>query len=444
MNCNELRKDIDELKSSYATLQEGYNHMNNELSGKADFRKNYSKTEQLSDKTLEKYLSDFAEKNPEFGSWHINKEIETFKNKSNLPVRSISDIKMASSGSVVVLGRSEYGGDQIFEYSFDEDGNPILIKESNPVSAPPLDTIFPLSDGTILATAPHGVFIYQNNQETKHENDKITELYGSIVKGSEDLQFAHGEYAACQLSDDLILVGEYGINEIRREKNKDGTYGEWKIKPILYGGEETVVEKMPDGAALIGGHGFVQEYRKINGENWKLGERKYEIFDADGYDMQVRKIIQLSDEKMLIVGSHDPSGPIYEYNKNPETGEWEIGADIIVPKESLWDFRADVQKISDSEILVYGCRYKKSQDDDRWKLIEGDNIHKEFFERCNDYPRYTVQASSQKIILHGYRFQHQDNRLLYTEPATFEVSRKLSSVDGLKEQLDAIIAKGEA
>ncbi len=446
MNCNELRKDINELKSSRVALQERYNRMNNELSGKAKFRREQAKTERLSDNILEKYLSDFVEKKPELGSWHIVKEIETFKNYSNLPVQNISDIKASPNGNIVVLGQPEFGRSQIFEYSFDENGNPMLIKESDPISAPELDAVFPLSDGTILATGENGIFIYKYNQKKRHGDDRITELYGSRIEGSRGLQFILGKkYAACQLSEERILVGGFGLNILTREKkSEDGTYGEWKVTSNVFNGAE-VVEKMPDGSALIGAGSSVQEYRKAYNGGWELGKRKYGIYTTDEMDMPVCKIIQLSDEKMLIVGQNFPEVPIYEYNKNPKNGRWEIGTDKIVPQESLCDFRADVQKISNNEILVYGCKYKKTQNDDKWKLIEdGNNFQKEYFERCNHYPSYTVQVSDQKIILHGWRNQYQDDMLLDTEPVTFEVSRIQPTVDKLKAQFDDIIAKGEA
>lgn len=96
MNCGELRKDIDSLKSSHATMQNYYNRMNNELSGKAEFQKEQSKTEQLNDEILEKYLPDFIEKNPELFEWRLCQEY-----KIDNPIDSL---EYCDDGSILVGG----------------------------------------------------------------------------------------------------------------------------------------------------------------------------------------------------------------------------------------------------------------------------------------------------------------------------------------------------
>ncbi len=65
MNCQELRKDIETLRSSFLKLKEKQEQLNNSEKEGQDFLENLDKIEAENDVILEKYLDDFIDKNSE-------------------------------------------------------------------------------------------------------------------------------------------------------------------------------------------------------------------------------------------------------------------------------------------------------------------------------------------------------------------------------------------
>ncbi|MBR2766505.1 hypothetical protein IKD67_00215 [Candidatus Saccharibacteria bacterium] len=389
MNCNELRKSIDELKSSCATLQESYNRMNNELSGKADFRNNYHKTAQLSDKILERYIPNFIEKNPELFDWQLGKKIEGFKDMSNEDIRRVTSAECLSDGNLLVTGFPK-GSRRPYLYicQFDE----------------------------------------ANNIET------IDEISIAGIKGYRTASYA--TLTSTQLTEDTVLIG--GGDGLLCECIKDET-GDWqlgeKIDGISDNHDIMAIGAVSDKKVLVSTNlGFVYEYLKDEAGRWV---KKSLI--ASYLEGVIKTITRLPDNNILLCGLN----ALYEYKKNQE-GEWTIidqrASSSDTARDEI-DFTYSVE-LSDDKILLgerFGPLYEFSKDsDDKWSLNEIDDkpICGEYKEIYGSTPEYILKLSDDKLLAVGENNNHE--RVLHEL-----IKPSLIPLETLKQSLNRIIEKGE-
>ncbi|MBR2766504.1 hypothetical protein IKD67_00210 [Candidatus Saccharibacteria bacterium] len=438
MNCNELHKDIAELKASCATLQEGYNRMNNELSGKADFRNNYHKTEQLSDKTLEKYLSDFTEKNPELFSWKLDKKLEYFKGLFGKQIEGATITKRTSNGNIIVLSDSPYPGDNcmFYEYSLDDFDNLVLKRSSFEIKDKRVlvQTVFtPLPDGAVLVGGANILYeIKEDDRSKTHLSDYKSEIFVDKPRAIS---------AVAPLPNGGILIG--GEDGEICEGRKNPHTKRWEIVKSLereeYSPPVTCITEMPDGAMLVACEKYIYECRENDEGDWELGEGINGFVTHDGYEDEVKSIFQLSDEKMLIIGCKDA---IYEYNKNSE-GDWEIGEKRIGPPNINPYF---VTQLPNNEVIILGegqtFVYKKNRNG--WTLIEDETISDAFEKECDEWPDYIIPLESNKIVVGGVKWKEIEDGYPESEDTVMLFSQPEQTVEGLKQHLDIIIEKGDS
>ncbi|MBO7664842.1 hypothetical protein J6S46_03240, partial [Candidatus Saccharibacteria bacterium] len=104
MNCQELREDIEKLtalKEDFAArFEDGYESG----IGKIAIDEAFKTAAELSDELLEKYLQDFAEKNPELsGGWRMSERIEGFVDMDG-DIVYVGNIAALPDGSALVGG----------------------------------------------------------------------------------------------------------------------------------------------------------------------------------------------------------------------------------------------------------------------------------------------------------------------------------------------------
>ena len=103
MNCQELRRDIEKLtnlKEDFAArFEDGYESG----IGKAAIEEASKTAAEFSDELLEKYLQDFAEKNPKLFGWRMSELIKGFEDMYGHVVDAKS-IATFPDGSALVGG----------------------------------------------------------------------------------------------------------------------------------------------------------------------------------------------------------------------------------------------------------------------------------------------------------------------------------------------------
>ena len=272
MDCKKLKTDIDKLKSLHDSLRIQLDEMNETMQGdKTGIKKVQKQASELEDQLLEKYLGDFAEKNPElFTRWKLNGRIEGF---------------------------------------VDADGDATIIKS---ISAMP--------DGGMLVGGIGGaLYELRKGEDGKWRLGERIEGFKDIIDGSEVNIFS----ISAMPDGGMLVGGTYGaLYEYRQ-----GEDGKWKLGERIEGfedksGDVAYVESifaMPDGGMLVGGtYGALYEYRQGEDGKWKLGERIEGFEDANGYEADVCSISVMPDGGMLVGGTD----ALYEYSRPPLTVEF--------------------------------------------------------------------------------------------------------------------------
>lgn len=426
MNCDELRKNIENLKDLCNYLQENYDRMNNELSGKSDFKNNYSKTKKQSDELLEKYLPNFIEKNPELTAWELGKKINYPKDYFGEEITGDVQPKRLSNGDIIILADSHYKNNDdnnkrmVFKYNWDESNGLVLEKNSFEINQEVQTLFTSLPDGTVIAGG--GALLY----EIKDDGGTFLTINQSSVGGYKD--------NACitdvaPLPNGNMLVG--GVDRTLYEVREHPSLKKWEIVKSLCSDIEmspTSIVQMPDGAMLVGCVGGFYEYGKDNNGNWSLSER-IECNDI------IENIFQLSNDKMLLVGYDS----LQEYNKGSD-GKWRLEEKHNQLKAHL---RFAVQ-LPNNEIIIVGedkvFSYRKF--DDGWKLIENKAIEEVYSGQSNAWPPdFIIPLSNDEILVGGTNYNYDTHSL---ENIMILLYRPKLSLNGLKRRLNTIIEKGDS
>ena len=273
MDCNKLRKDIEELKSIRDKLSEKINNATETGKGKTEIVALAKEAEEETDAVLEQYLDDFFEKNPQLLSVKLSEHcIEGFKDKDGYKT-TICAISPLPSGNMLIGG----SGGTLYEYQKQPDGSYRLSKHR--IEG------FKKKDGyetTIYAISP-------------------------LPNGNMLIGGRNGALYECQKQPD----GSYRLSKHRIEGFKDKDGDETTIRAI---------SPLPNGNMLIGGHyGALYEYQKQPDGSYKLSEHRIEGFeDKDGDETNIYAISPLPNGNMLVGGWN---GALYEAQVPPKSLE---------------------------------------------------------------------------------------------------------------------------
>lgn len=446
MNCDELRKDIAALKSSRSIMQKKYDHMNKTgISGKADFVESRIATEKLADEILEKYLPDFAEKNPELFNWQPNQEITiTDDILTSLSRCENGDILVGSFGSVFKITKNKEG-----EYGVD-----MLVDEIEGVMQSsiggvdyeltiPINTMSSFSEDKIVLGGRETFCLINQDNGNWHLRKKYE-------------QFKNEEGERCsilkilELSNKRVLIG--GRKGMLWEYEQDST-GKPIFKQITGFRDDNEelssiydMHELPDGSVLICGVRALYRYSKDEDTNeWNLVNEAPNYFHGQTIPI-MHNILEISNHRLLIGGwdndniyecEIDPDGSlktIEEFNINKS---YDPEADMIYRLEKIFPISdnqilALIEESGEGRYRLYEC----SKEDDKWALSQEIG---EFNKKDDDDENISSNNRISDIVM------SPNNSLMIAkyDGSVVEYTRRSSSVEELKDNLDKIIEKGE-
>ena len=436
MDCNKLRKDIEELNDIRDKLNEKINNATETGKGKTEIVALAKEAEEETDAVLEQYLDDFFEKNPQLLSVKLSEHcIEGFKDKDGYET-TINAISPLPNGNMLIGG---WNG-ALYECQKQPDGSYKLSEhriegfEDKDGDETHVFAISPLPNGNMLIGG-HEDALY----EYQKQPDGSYKLSEHRIEGFENKYgYENTINAISPLPSGNMLIGGSGGALYEYQKQPDGSYklSEHCIEGFRddRGHATTInaISPLPNGNMLVGGHyGALYEYQKQPDGSYKLGEHRIEGFeDKDGDETDIHAISPLPNGNMLIGGCN---GALYEYQKQPD-GSYKLSEHRIEGFEDKDGDETDIHAIfplSNGNMLIGGrdgalYEYQK-QPDGSYKLSE----HRiEGFE--NKYGHETAINAISPLpngnMLIGGKFG-----------ALHEAQVPLKSLETLKQSLDQII-----
>ena len=304
MDCNKLRKDIEELKS----IRDKLNEKIETGKGKTEIVALAKEAEEETDAVLEQYLDDFFEKNPQLLSVKLSEHcIEGFKDRDG-DETTINAISPLPNGNMLVGGF--YGA--LYEYQKQSDGSYKLSKhrikgfKDKDGYETTINAISPLPNGNMLIGGNFGALY-----EYQKQPDGSYKLSEHCIEGFENERgYKYDVSTISPLPNGNMLIGGRKGALYEYQKQPDGSYKLSKHRIEGFedkDGDEThvfAISPLPNGNMLIGGlDGALYEYQKQPDGSYKLSEHCIEGFeDKDGYKTTINAISPLPDGNMLVGG----------------------------------------------------------------------------------------------------------------------------------------------
>ena len=439
MNCDELRKDIAAIKSSRSIMQKKYDHMNKTgTSGKADFVESRIATEKLVDEILEKYLPDFAEKNPELFNWHPNQEIKL----NERAVFSINNngnerIIVGQPGCLVEISTTKNGQYKVNTFNAHEEWT----------YTPLLDVLTVFSKDKILL----GDGLHKEINICEKDSMGKWNLTATIERLNNEEGDKCSPNVAIGLPNKRILIG--GDNGMLNICGRD-MLGRWKILEKIPGlkdkdGELSRVNAfhvLSDNNILIGGSRILYRLsRNTTTDKWVLSDESEKVFNDDD-SHYVRDIKTMPNGNLLICTDE----AIYEEKYTNEDEFERISAYKegrhwgIIGANRYENFRK-VLPVADNNIIVLlknGARdttslYSFKKDDNgRWSITQ----ELGYFDKETDEDGNTIADNRIEDIIAS----PNGGFIIAKRGSLVEYMHRADSVEELKNNLDKIIEKGEA
>lgn len=439
MNCDELRKDIAAIKSSRSTMQEQYDHMNKTgTSGKADFAESRITTEKLVDEILEKYLPDFAEKNPELFNWQPEAEIELEYGPTGAAIQYGEELLFGGHRRCYRIPKSFTAESKVTETGTGKHIRQFLF----------------CSDGKIAGLGLDGLSIY------KKREDGELELEGEITQFKNERGDECSTKTMIELSDGKILVGgRYGmLCECSNVINP--SWGISKQIPGLFKEDKScdieTFHKTPDGDILIIAEQLLFKYSKnLNSSEWKLIDKKDKLLKQDSnsnikYD-RISASHMENGRLTIVVTDLFGNSRINQYDYNGNTREFDLidSSDLIIDNEEESNREMENIKniipINDGKKMIVNTKSyvkdlgtllecKKNQEG-KWVISQ---VIGHFDKEEND-PDDTIDHRIIGISI-------IDNNIIISrrDDTVIKYARRPNSVEELKDNIDKIIEKGEA
>ena len=324
MDCNKLRKDIEELNSIRDKLSEKINNATETGKGKTEIVALAKEAEEETDAVLEQYLDDFFEKNPQLLSVKLSEHcIEGFRDDRGRAT-TINAISPLPNGNMLIGGHK----DALYEYQKQPDGSYKLSKhriegfKDKDGDETTIRAISPLSNGDMLIGGHYGALY-----EYQKQPDGSYKLSEHRIEGFKDKDGDETDINAIfPLPNGNMLIGGHKGALYEYQKQPDGSYrlSKHRIEGFKdkYGDETHVfaISPLPNGNMLIGGHyGALYEYQKQPDGSYKLSEHRIEGFkEKDGDETDIYAISPLPDGNMLIGGHY---GALHEAQVPPKSLE---------------------------------------------------------------------------------------------------------------------------
>ncbi len=442
MNCNELHKDIEAIKSSRSILRERYNHMNKTgVSGKTDFVESRIATEKLADEILEKYLSDFAEKNPELFNWRPSHEIK-------LKEKAVFSININNNNGKIIVGQPG----SITEVSTTKNGQYEVstfdtYKEWDIIPMPQINVLTMFSTNKMILGDGY------KKEISVCEKDAIEKW--NLVKTIKRLNNEEGEncspHTAIELPNERILIG--GDKGMLNICGRD-LFGRWKILEVIPGlrdedGRLSSVKcfySLSNDDVLIGGSRIIYRCSKNkNTGKWELSNERKTFFNDDK-DHYVEDIKTMPNGNILICTDKT----IYEGKYNNENNFEQIG---VYGEEFYYygiedgqrgEYFRKVLPISNDSIIVLSkntaydttsLHELKKDDNGKWFIAQKIG----YFDREKDENGNIIAENEVEDIVESAN----GSFIMAKRGALVEYIRRPGSVEELKDNLDKIIEQGE-
>lgn len=411
VDCKELARDIRDFRRATEGLRVAIGKMNDAGAGLADVRKLETMVGGIEDWYLEKYLPEFAEKNPDyFDLWvDTGEELENancFAPKAMMRVSDHEILLGGHNGDLSVIDTDDINAPgQVI------DGFKNHIRVMERISD---DEILVGGDNTELRI----LSISKDNGRTSYELSD--EIYGPWEDTDGFIA------SALKVSDDKVLVsgGNYSGGKIRvlnkyADRGSDAHY--WAFVPEAkgFGDFTTKMVRTSERDVLLGAHRGLQ---KLNLETSEL-IRSGRYVDGGALDM-----LKISDSEAL---ASDEFG-----------GLWSVKTDIagiyakqLVEASSEWQDLSGhciktMAKISDSKVLVAGGNA-------RWDSKIGIfDLRSRTFDDTSVGEKLGPIDSAIKISDTEFLVGGNNPKVATIHP--------VEDLDNLKNALDEIVARSEA